>query len=179
MLVLTATVENDKIILNGLQNIAHEMPSAVRAGFNRIGPGIFSEAYKLLNGPGRPQVRIRDTDKQKKTRPRGQFAQLGARPGSYPPVPSISGNLKRLLGWVGPGESKGSGDMNFTAGDLELVLFDSAAYATSIFQGKDSSAKYGERDAIKDGMENFGGVNKMAQVIDEEIQKTVDKESNR
>ena len=178
MLVLTATVENDKIILNGLHNVAQEIPSAVRAGFNRIGPGIFAEAYKLLNGPGRPQVRLRDTDKQKKSRNRGQFAQLGGRPGSYP-VPSISGNLKRLLGWVGPGESKGSNGLDFTAGDLELVLFDSAAYATSIFQGKDSSAQYGERDAIKDGMDNFGGVDKMAQVLDEEIQKAADKENNR
>jgi hypothetical protein len=174
MLVLTAIVENDKIVLNGLQNVAREVPDAVRSGFNRIGPGIFAEAFQLLNGPGRPQVRLRDTDRQKATRPRGQFAQLGARPGSYPPVPSISGNLKRLLGWVGPGESKG----DFTAGDLDLILFDSADYASFIFEGKGSSSKYGERQAIQDGMENYGGVDKMAQVLDEEIQKTIDKESH-
>jgi len=174
MLTLNATIENDKIILNGLQNISHEMPSAVRAGFNRIGPGIFNEAYQLLSGPGRPQVKLRDTKTQKKTRLRGQSAMLGGRPGSYP-VPVVMGNLRRLLGWVGPGESKSSGDLNFTAGDMELVLFDSAAYATSIFQGKDSSQAYGERDAIGDGMENYGGVDKMAKVLDEEIQKEIDK----
>ena len=147
MLVLTATIENDKIILNGLQDVAQEMPSAVRAGFRRIGDGVYAQAFSLLSGPARPRVRLQDkTDytysegnidrkTTKKTRLRGQFAQLGARPGTSP-VPRVSGNLRALLGWVGPGESKGSSGLDFTAGDLELVLFDSAAYASSIFRGK-------------------------------------------
>ncbi len=173
MLVLTATVENDKIILNGLQNIAHEMPSAIGRGFNRIGPGIFAEAYKRLSGPGSGfhfAARKEELGGHK-----SGWRKKNDNAGAYP-VPVRVGNLRRLLGWVGPGESKASGDLSFTAGPLELVLYDSAAYATSIFRGKDSSKAYGERDAIKDGMADFGGVDKMAQVIDEEIQKEIDKQ---
>jgi hypothetical protein len=187
MLVLTATIDGDKIILQGLANIAHEMPAAIGRGLNRIGPGIYAEAFKILNGPSRAQLRVKGKRAWRATgwthenpsRPRGQSDLLGARPGSYP-VPKITGNLLKLLGWVGPGESKSSGDLTFTAGALELVLFDSAAYATSVFLGKDSSAAYGERDAIRDGMDNYdkfssGGHTKMADVLNEEIQKEIDK----
>jgi hypothetical protein len=185
MLVLQATIDGDKITLNGLRNIAQEMPAAIGRGLFEIGNGIYAEAFRNLNGPSRAQLRVKGKRtwsatgyrNEKPSRLRGQSDSLGAAPGMYP-VPKVTGMLLKLLGWVGPGASKSSGDLTFTAGALELILFDSAAYATSIFQGKDSSKEYGERDAIKDGDKNFdmsGPGGRIAATFDEEIQKEINK----
>lgn len=155
MLDIKVHIENDKVVIAGLQNIAKEMPNAIKRGLQRSAAGIWAGAFQWLNGPG------------------AKKSNIGA--GGYP-VPVRTGHLKGSLAWLNPGESK-SGDLGtFTAGDSEVVIFDSASYAPAVFLGRGSSAKFGKRDALHDALESFNRGSKIQQFISEEIQKEINKQ---
>ena len=168
MLVMSSTLEGDKVFIDGATGLAKSAPDAALRGLRTAARGIFDEAHKNLNGPGRTRVRLRDkrtftysegnsnVRTQNKTRARGQHSFLGARPGSYP-VPRITGNLSARLGILEPGESKkGDGALGtFRAGNDEFMVYDSAAYAYVIRDAKGSSRKHGERDFIGDGLTTY------------------------
>jgi hypothetical protein len=174
MLDIKVTIENEKVVIAGLEKLAKEIPGAIRRGLERSAVGIYRAAFNWLSGPARSQVRLRDTDKHKKSRLRGQSDLLGARPGGWP-VPRITGHLREELAWLSPGQSK-AGDLGtFTAGDDEVVVFDSASYAPAIFLGLGSSRAYGPRDALRAALDQFNHGGNIQKVIEEEIQKEIDK----
>jgi len=130
------------------------MPGAIKRGLRRIAAGIHAIAYQWLSGPG-----------AKKSYVSG---------GGYP-VPVRTGHLRRMLDWLAPGDSK-SGDIGaFTAGDDEVVIFDSASYAPAIFLGRGSSDKFGPRDALRDALDYFNHGGQIQQILGEEIRKEINK----
>ncbi len=154
MLDLKVTIENDKVVINGLEEIAAELPSAVRRGLHRIGGGIYQEAFHWLSGPGAKKSNI---------------------PGGGYPVPTRTKHLRGSLGWLDPGQSK-SGDVGtFTAGGGEAVIFDSASYALPVFLGLGSSKSYGPRDALRDALYIFEHGGNIERVMDEEIRRAINK----
>jgi len=163
MLDLNVTVQGDKVIIEGLQGLAADMPQVLRRGLQRVNRGVHRSAMGFLNGPGR-------TVMKQKSRLRGQSDDLGARPGSYP-VPVITGNLKRLLDFLDPGQSKDE----FSAGPLEAIVYDSAEYAQVIHEGKGSSSAYGRRPFLDDALEQFNQGGHIAGILEEEVQQEVGK----
>jgi len=163
MLDLNVTIEGDKVIIEGLQALAEEMPHVLQRGLKRINRGVHRSAMDFLNGPGR-------TVMKQKNLLRGQSDDLGARPGSYP-VPVITGNLKRLFDFLDPGQSKD----RFSAGPLEAIVYDSAEYANVIHEGTGSSTAYGRRPFLDDALEQFNQGGQIAVVLEEELQKEVEK----
>ncbi len=154
MLDLKVSIEGDKVVINGLDRIAKELPNAVKRGLKRSAVGIFDHAKQWLSGPGAKASNI----------PRGGY-----------PVPVRTGHLRQSLDWLAPGESK-SGDIGtFTAGEDEVVIFDSASYAHVIFLGLGSSKAYGPRDALKDALDLFNHGANIQRVIEEEVRKELNK----
>jgi hypothetical protein len=155
LLDLKVTIENDKVVIQGLQDLAREMPQAIKRGLRRSAAGIYAIAFQWLSGPG---------------------AQKSGIPGGDYPVPVRTGHLRRSLDWLAPGQSK-SGDVGtFKAGDDEVVIFDSALYAPAVFLGRGSSAKFGPRDALKDALDYFNHGGQIQQMIGEEIRKEINKQ---
>lgn len=152
MLDLKVTIEGDKVLIAGLQRLQKEIPNVIRGAIFKVAQEIHREASENLKGPGRKSVR-------KRTRARGQFDLLGARPGSYP-VPVLTGHLRRSLDFVKPGESKTSNGITFRAGKFEAIVYNSAEYANVIHEGKLSSAKYGRRPYLDDAVKkvNIQGI---------------------
>ncbi|HMM59454.1 MAG TPA: hypothetical protein PKC25_04895, partial [Candidatus Rifleibacterium sp.] len=137
MLNVSITVDGDRIAIANLGALAARFPNAVKRGLKRIAQGIHREAYGFLSGSGRTPMRLTNrvaiiTEDNRvirqKSRLRGQSDSLGAKPGSYP-VPVVTGNLRRMLDWLDPGQSKSGLAGTFTAGPMEIVVFNSAAYA--------------------------------------------------
>lgn len=148
--MLDIKIEGDKVIIDNLQHLKSEgMVSAILRGLERIGKGIFREAYAWLSG-------------------------AKGNPGSYP-IPVVRGWLRRQLNWLKPGESKTGEVGTFTAGNMETVIYDAAIYADPVFHGKGSSAKYGERDALKDALRIFNQGDRIKAVLEEEIGKEIKK----
>ncbi len=154
MLDLKVSIENDKVVINGLEEVAQELPNAVRRGLHRIGGGIYQEAFHWLSGPGAKKSNI---------------------PGGGYPVPVRTGHLRRMLDWLAPGESKTGDAGTFSAGGGEAVIFDSASYAPAVFLGLGSSKSYGPRDALRDALYIFEHGGNIERVMDEEIRRAINK----
>ncbi len=140
MLSINATIKGDKIVLTGLREMQRDMPQVLQRTITRGTVGTYNEAFDLLGGPKVPA-------------------------GAYP-VPIVTGNLRRLLDWLKPGERKGE----FKAGNLEGIVYDTAEYADAIHQGTGSSAKFGARPFITDGFERFNKGDRLAEIAAEEIE---------
>jgi hypothetical protein len=182
MLALKVTVQGDRVVIEGLQQIAAEMPKAVGRGLSEIVMTVHRIALQWLSGPGRSQMApitrhktLKDLDRPNT---RGQFDDLGARPGSYP-VPVITGNLRRLLDWIGPNKSKAGNGASFTTGPMEAMLYDSAEYSSVIHGGTGSSAKFGPRAFIDDSFDSFNAGAGPVTVLDRHIQEEIDKRNLR
>jgi hypothetical protein len=184
MLDITATMEGNRVVIDGISGFARSTPDALKRGLRSSARGIYAEAHKNLEGPGRTPVKThggykwRATGYQRegKTRLRGQHSFLGARPGSSP-VPIITGNLIGRLGILEPGESlQGEGDIGtFSAADNEFIIYDSASYAYVIRDARGSSSKYKPRDFIGDGLKTYDGTVGITTPVEEELGKEIDK----
>ena len=186
MLDLKITIEGHKVVIEGLQKLGTKINAATRRGLERIGKGVFDAAYYWLQGPSRSKTRIftkkkgeekKDyyqtgdrAGKRKRTSSRGRTESLEAAPGSYP-VPRVTSHLLGRLAWLKPGETKSAGGKTFFAFLNETVIYNSADYAETIFEGKGTSAAYGPRDALKDGLNRFNQGNKINDILEEEIHK--------
>ncbi len=188
MLAINVTVIGDKVIIEGLQQLAAEMPRVVKRGLKRVAIGVHREAMDFLNGAGGMNSYETRTSKggkqyQKKTgskvemydgftRASGEAQQFKrfTDSGGYP-VPVRTGNLKRLLDFLAPGQSKGS----FTAGPFEGVVFDSAGYATVIHDGNGSSAKFGPRPFLTDALKRFNQGDQIAATLEDELRTEIKK----
>jgi len=174
MLGIRVTMEGDKAVIAGLEKAAKEMPGAIQAGLFRIVEKANEEAVNLLSGPGNPSARGRKYTRGgktfRRTRARGQSASLQGKPGSYP-VPVLTGWLRRMQGFVPPGETKTANGITFRAGRFEAILYNAAEYANVIHEGTRSSAKYGRRPFHTDAIQKVP----MAQIMEEEIGKALPK----
>lgn len=162
--------------LTAINRLAKEAPEATMRGLIHSGREIADLAIKNLTGPGRTAARLRDARRYtysegninrrtiKATRARGQHSFLGARPGSYPPVPSITGHLRGSLSLLEPGERKGS----ISAAKHEVIILNSAAYADVVHDGRGSSRKYGKRPFFSDAIKTYG-FDRIVRNIEEEI----------
>ncbi len=169
MLDIKITIQGDKVVIEDLNRIAKEFPNAVKRGLKRSARGIYAIANQWLSGPAATYESR--TSKSGKTY-RKKTGDLAG--GGYP-VPVRTGHLRQSLAWLDPGESK-SGDVGtFTAGEDEVVIFDSASYAPAIFLGRGSSTAYGPRDALRDALDLFNHGANIQRVIEEEIVKEINK----
>lgn len=180
MLGLSVSVEGDKVVINDLQQYAKAFPSAINRGLSRAAIGIERAAFEFLSGPGGRSKKKNlvgpvkgSTGFTKKSGEQVDFSVLqGA--GAYP-VPVRTGNLRRLLNWLKPGESKTGPAGTFTAGSSEVVVYNSALYAHGIHEGTGSSAKFGPRHYLTDGLDRFNQGDRISGIIEEEIQKEINK----
>lgn len=148
--MLEVKVTGDRIVISNLQGIAGDMPQAIQRAVSRIAKGVHREAFHWLSGAA------------------------GA-PGGYP-VPVRTGHLRRMLNWLQPGQSKtDTGGATFSAATNEAVVYDSAVYADWIHEGKGSSAKFGPRQFLYDALERFNVGDQAKRILEEEVQKDIDK----
>lgn len=160
MLDISVKIEGDKVVIEGLNRFAAEMPKAVQRGMQRAATGIYRGASEWLKGPG-SKTSVRKGVK-------------GASPGSYP-VPVRTGHLRRSLNWLKSGQSK-TGDIGtFTAGPHEVVVYNSARYADTIHEGRGSSARFGPRRFLTDALEIFNQGERIKGIIEEEINQAIQK----
>ena len=136
-------VVNEKIIIQKLTRAPDNVSRAMGKTMERAGKGVFREAYDWLSGSGGST---------------GGF-----------PVPVVTGNLRRMLAWLKPGESKSSEGQVVTAGPAESVVYDTARYSTVIAMGLGSSAKFGPRDYLRRGLDEFNAGNRIERILDQEL----------
>jgi hypothetical protein len=172
MLDIKVSIENKEVVIQGLDKLGFGIDIAATKGLQRATVGIFGIAFQWLSGAGgQTRTYSREWSAGGEIRRKKKY---GAAPGGYP-VPVRTGNLRRLLNWLWPGESKSGDAGTFTAGPDEFVIYDSASYAAAVFLGRGSSAPYGPRDALRDALELFNHGGMIQQLIGEEITKEMNK----
>lgn len=152
MLDITVTIEGQKVVIAGLDKLATGLQGAASRGLERAAIGIHRSAHGFLSGAGAKKSNVSS--------------------GGYP-VPVRTGHLRRSLNWLKPGESKTGPAGTFTAGQNEVVIFDSAEYANVIHEGLGSSAKFGPRRYLTDALEQFSAGDRIKRTIEEEIEKEI------
>jgi len=174
MLALNVTIQGDKVIISGLNQLAAEMPQVIQRGLRKVTRGVHRNAMDFLNGAGgagrKAQIVGPSRGFTKKSGETVNFKPQLEGAGGYP-VPVRTGNLKRLLNFVDPGQSKGS----FTAGSMEAIVYDSAEYASVIHEGRGSSAKFGPRRFIDDALAKFNEGGGIAGIIEAELNAEIAK----
>lgn len=168
MLELRVDIKGEKVIIEGLQRLRSGIDQAIRRGVTRSAQGIFNHAYDWLSGAGG----IYETRVSKKTGKEYRRKVASILPGQYP-VPVRTGHLRRMLNWLKPGESKRAGGQTITAGYLEAIVYNAAAYSETIHEGLNTSSRYGPRRYLIDAMNKFNHGNRLTNIIEEEIQKTI------
>ena len=146
MISLNITVNGMDEIVIGLKAFGAEGYKALQKGLAWAAEETDKEAHKLLTGP--------------KT------------PGSYP-VTVKTGNLRRLLDFVPPGQTKTSGDLTWTAGPLQAKVYNSAQYSRVIHEGEGSSKKYGKRPFLTDALDKVMGGGLFAQHMSGELDEAL------
>jgi hypothetical protein len=181
MLDLQVTLDGTKIVIEGLNKWAQVFPIAIQNALTRSAQGIYRYAFQYLSGPGAKGISREVTSK--KTGKKYLKWQKQAVPAGGYPVPVRTGWLRQMLNWLKPGESKmmasfselGSHTMHsggtITAGPNEVIVFDAAQYARTIFEGLRSSAKFGKRNALIDGFNIFNQGGKIREILLEEIMR--------
>ncbi len=143
--MLTITIENRKVVIENLQGLAGAAPQIITNVLKRSAVGVHRDAFDKLSGPA-------------------------ANTGGYP-VPVVTGNLRRLLNWLAPGDSKDG----FSAGDRQSVVYNSAEYARAVHQGTKQHSKYGARPYLTDAFDAFNRSGRIEQIANEELDKALRK----
>lgn len=177
MLDINVTIKGDKIIFEGLDRFAQQIPGAVQKGLTDAVRGMHSEALALLNAAGAKGDYSTGKWKEKDTPDAS---------GGYP-VPVRTGFLKRALHYLEPGQSKSFGNQTdfqtrkskkvvkdtMKVGDTEAMLYNTAEYAYVIHEGRGSSAKFGPRPFLTDALEKFNQGDKIKKIMEDEINKAI------
>ena len=169
MLGINVTIDGERVVIEGLENLSDNIKSkAIPRGIRRIVKGTASIALeKFLSGPVRGL--------KSKTSKGGRQRAVAGKPelaGGYP-VPRLSGTLKRLLGWLFPGQSKSSNGLSYNAGPMEGLVYDSALHAGIIHEGTGSSKKYGPRRFLDDAFSAFNRGARTTLIMEDEIEKEI------
>lgn len=158
---INVTVEGDKVIIEGLENYSRAISEkAIPCALKVIASGTAREALNWLSGPVRG-VASRTARKSGRQRAVAQKPELA---GGYP-VPRVTGNLRRLLRWLDPGQSRG----DFSAAPFEAIVYDSAEYARVIHEGAGSSAQFGARPFLDDAFLAFNAGDNVSLILEEKI----------
>jgi hypothetical protein len=169
VLDLSITVDGDRVVIEGLGRLQQgKLLDAAILGIENAAIGIHREAFKNLSGAGAKGTSKQTTSKSRKSYLKWEKQTVAA--GGYP-VPVRTGNLRRLLDWLKPGESKSGPAGTFKAGQAEVIIYDSAIYAGVIHEGRGSSAKFGPRRFLIDALGKFNQDNAIKASIEKEIQK--------
>ncbi len=175
MLDINVTIEGDKVVIAGLGKLTGELQGAANRGLERSVTGIYGLAYGFLSGAGGADKNKRNdyTGFTKKSGEGVMFRSYeGA--GGYP-VPVRTGDLRRHLDWLKPGESKTGPAGTFAAGQNEAVIYNSEEYANVIHGGYGSSAKFGPRPFLTDALEKFNVGDRIRKNIEEEVAEEIRK----
>lgn len=160
LLDVSVRIDGDRVVLEGLEHYSEGIKSrAVPEALRVIAGGTAREALNLLSGPARGLRTV--TSKGGRQRAVAQNIEAA---GGYP-VPRLTGNLRRLLSWIGPNSSK----EGFSTGAYEATVFDSAEYARVIHAGTGSSAKYGPRPFLDDAFERFNTGERARMIVEQKI----------
>lgn len=192
MLDIQVTLEGDKILLAGLQTWIEQFPKAISKALTRSGEGIYRYAHDNLNGGGGDNKKtrgdyigfIKGARSSSGTYSTGTTVTFRAYKGAGGwPVPVRTGNLKRLLAWLKPGATKtvaAFSDLrsqktvtlggSLSAGTQEVIIYNAAEYANAIHEGRGSSAAYGKRPFLTDGLTRFNQGDRIRAILEEEIQ---------
>jgi len=177
MHAINVKISGDKILIEGLGQFSAELPKTIQLGLKKSVQGIHPLAMEFLNGAGgagrKAQIVGPSKGFTKKSGETVKFKQQFTGAGAYPGVPVRTGNLKSLLDWVDPGQSKTSNNDTFTAGPMEAVIFDSAEYANVIHEGLGSSRKFGPRRYLTDALNKFNASDGIANAISAEIDQAL------
>jgi len=152
--MIAITVQGDKIVIDNLGALAASVPQVLKRGIKRIVRGVHREAYAWLSGAG------------------SMASSVGS--GGYP-VPVRTGHLRRSLDFLDPGQTRTAGGKSWSTGELEGMVYDSAIYSIAIHEGRGSSAKFGPRAFITDGVKTFDSQTGLAKVLEEEMGKEMEK----
>jgi hypothetical protein len=152
MLNFRVTISGDKEVSEALKRVSAGIPAAINRGLVQAAKGVYREAFDKLSGPGAKKSNITA--------------------GGYP-VPVRTGHLRSSLNWLKPGESKSGEVGSFSAGPLEVVIYNSAKYARYIHQGEGSSAKFGARPFLTDALTAFNQGAKISHLIEKEIRAEI------
>lgn len=174
MLDLRVNLNGIQVAERHLEGIQKGYPSAVKRGLSHIVRGVYAEAFKNLGGAGAiSKSRIKGkalkgmrTGFTKKSGETVNF-KLFTGAGKYP-VPVRTGNLRRLLNFVEPGQTKSAGGVTVHAGPNEAIIYNSAEYSRVIHEGTGSSAKYGPRKYLLDALDRYKD-GEMAAIIENEM----------
>lgn len=165
MLDIQITIENEKVIIQGLQRLTSQLPSAIQFSLDKMAMGIHREAYALLSGPG-----AKGTSEKVPGRKSLKWTPQSIPAGGYP-VPVRTGNLRNHLDLLLHGQTKSDEYGSFSAGQFESIVYNSTPYANVIHEGRGTSKKYGPRRFITDALERFNQSDRIRKIIEEEIAK--------
>ena len=168
MLAFSVTVENNKVVFDHLDGLRLVIPKAIDRGLTRIAAGVYAKAFDRMSGAS-SGFHFVPRDLERGGAASGWRKQYD-NAGDYP-IPVRTGHFRRSMDWLKPGESKSGQVGTFNAGKDEAIVFNSASYALALFLGLGSSAKYGPRDAVKDGLKDFEQHVGIAKMMEEEIGK--------
>jgi hypothetical protein len=158
-----------------VENIGAAYPSAARRGLTRIIRLLYGAALNNLSGPGgagrKAQIVGPARGFTKKSGESVNFKAQFSGAGAYP-VPVRTGNLRRLLAFVSPGQTVSAGPFTIHAGSMEAILFNSAEYANVIHEGTGSSAKFGPRRYLIDALNKYKN-GEMSAIMAEEMARKV------
>lgn len=166
LLDVSVSIDGEKVVLEGLEKYSQGIEArAIPKALRKIASGTAREALHLLTGPkvGLKTITAAKSGRQRSVPKHNDYA------GAYP-VPRVSGNLRRLLSWIGPNTSK----EGFSTGPFEATLYDSAEYAKTIHEGTGTSEMYGPRPFLDDALKAFNGrawnnQDRITRTIEEEI----------
>ncbi len=172
--MLTIQQTGDTLIIGGLREMCGGGIQRIQdRTLRRVVPGVHRKAHERLSGPGGTGKKVRreyEGFERKNWGAEGkshfQTFTSYENAGGYP-VPVRTGNLRGRLDFLFPGESK----EGFAAAANEGIVFDSAEYAATIHEGKGSSAKFGRRPFITDGLEDFDHGGRIVEIAGEETDK--------
>lgn len=165
MLDIQVNIEGDKIIIEGLQRLTGQLPSALQAALDSSAIGIHREAHGLLSGPG-----AKGTSERVPGRKSLKWTPQSVPAGGYP-VPVRTGNLRNHLNLLLHGQTKSDEYGSYSAGEFESIVYDSTPYANVIHEGRGTSKKYGPRRFITDALERFNQGDRIKKSIEEEIER--------
>jgi hypothetical protein len=163
---ITISLEGDKLVIENLNAMPGKVQRLAGKGLKLVARGVHRNAMDFLNGSGAKGEYV--TTKTGKTR--WQKRETPVLAGGYP-VPVRTGNLKRLLDFLDPGETFSNDRGSFTTGKTEIVVFDSARYARVIHEGLGSSAKFGKRPYLHDALQKFNAGDNIVHIVTREIEK--------
>lgn len=178
---ITITLEGDKLVIENLNAMPGRVQRMAGKGLGIVARGVHREAFEKLDGAGGNNRNTRMGKRQIKkegirdgfTKKSGEVVRfrLWKDAGGYPPIPSRTGNLKRLLDFLDPGETFSNDRGSYTAGKTEVVVFDSARYARVIHEGTGSSKKFGKRPFLHDALEKFNSGGNVVNIVTREIER--------